>query len=178
MPRKLIKRYMPDHETIRNHQHLRCFGKLIHDPNLWHLNRHSFARAVAIGLFCAFLPIPFQMLVAAMGAIICRANLPISVVLVWISNPITIPPIFYFTYKVGASIMGIEPEHIEISLSVEWVVHELGVIWEPLLLGSLLIGVVVSLLGYILVRIYWRWHVIHHYCKRHHGKNHVSHRQD
>jgi len=56
---------------------------------------------MAVGLFCAFVPLPIQMLLAAAAAIIFRVNLPISVGLVWITNPVTIPPMFYFCYKVG-----------------------------------------------------------------------------
>jgi uncharacterized protein (DUF2062 family) len=49
-----------------------------------------------VGLFCAFIPVPFQMLLAAPSAIIFSANLPVSIALVWITNPITMPPIFFF----------------------------------------------------------------------------------
>ena len=97
---------MPDHQTIKEHKHLKIFGKLLHDGNLWHLNRRSVSGAFAVGLFCAFVPIPSQMILAAAIAIIIRVNLPISVALVWISNPITMPPIFYAAYKFGAYVMG------------------------------------------------------------------------
>lgn len=91
MPRRLFKRYMPDPESIRSQKSLRFLGKLTHDPNLWHLNRHSVSRAMAAGLFAAFIPMPMQMLLAAGLAVWIRSNLPISVGLVWLTNPITIP---------------------------------------------------------------------------------------
>ena len=109
MPRRLFKRYMPDPESIRSQKSLRFLGKLTHDPNLWHLNRHSVSRAMAAGLFAAFIPMPMQMLLAAGLAVWIRSNLPISVGLVWLTNPITMPPVFYCTYKLGAWLMQVPP---------------------------------------------------------------------
>ena len=166
MPRKFIRRYMPDHHTIRNHQSIRLFGDWLHEPNLWHLNRRSVSGAVAVGLFCAFLPIPFQMVAAAAGAIFFKVNLPLSVVGVWISNPITIPPIFYFNYVVGETLLGMEPVPIDFELTAEWFAQELAHIWQPLLLGSLVVAVFMSALGYFAVRGLWRFHIISHHRKR------------
>ena len=78
MPKKFIKRLMPNHRTIREHKHLRFLGSLLHDPNLWHLNRRSASGAFAVGLFMAWVPVPFQMLLGAIGAIAFRVNLPLS----------------------------------------------------------------------------------------------------
>ena len=105
MPRRLIRRYMPDPSSIREHKSLRFLGTLLHDPNLWHLNRHSVARAMAVGLFAAFIPIPMQMLLAAALAVSVRGNMPIAVSLVWLTNPITMPPVFFCTYQLGAWLM-------------------------------------------------------------------------
>ena len=70
MPKRLIKKFFPDPETIKEHKHLKVFGSLLYDPNLWHLNRRSFAGALAVGLFVAFIPLPTQMIIAAALAII------------------------------------------------------------------------------------------------------------
>jgi uncharacterized protein len=77
MPKRLIKRLLPDYDVLRNHKHLQLFGTLLHDANLWHLNRHSASGAFAVGLFMAFIPLPFQMIFAAGAAILFRVNLPL-----------------------------------------------------------------------------------------------------
>jgi len=166
MPRKFIRRYLPDHKTIRDNQSIQFLGSWLHEPNLWHLNRRSASGAVAVGLFCAFLPIPFQMVAAAIGAIMFRVNLPISVVGVWITNPITIPPIFYFNYLVGETLMGMEPLPLDFELTAEWFVAEIAHIWQPLLLGSLVMATIMSALGYFVVRGLWRLHIVKHYRRR------------
>jgi len=76
MAKKFIKRYLPDPKKIRNNKNLKIFGKLINDPNLWHLNRYSVSAAFSVGLFIAFVPVPFQMALAAAIAILVRSNLP------------------------------------------------------------------------------------------------------
>lgn len=160
MPKKLIKKYMPDHQKIKEHKHLQIFGDMIHDPNLWHMNRRSVSGAFAVGLFCAFVPIPFQMILAAAIAIVVRVNLPISVALVWISNPVTIPPMFYGAYKVGALVLGEKPSQMEFVLSWDWITTEMPLIMEPFLLGCFICGVVCSLSGYFAIRMLWRLHII------------------
>jgi len=166
MPRRLFKRYMPNPETIRDHKSLRFLGTLLHDPNLWHLNRHSVARAMAAGLFAAFIPAPLQILIAASLAIPLRANLPISVGLVWLTNPITMPPVFYCTYKMGCWLLGVPPMVMPDELTWEWISGELTIVWKPFLLGSVLTGTVLAALAYSTTMLYWRWRVAHSWRKR------------
>lgn len=168
MPKKLIKRFMPDYRVIRDNKHLRLFGPLLNDPNLFHLNRRSASGAFAVGLFMAFVPLPSQMILAAAAAILFRVNLPISVVLVWLTNPVTIPPMFYFAYLVGTWIMG-APVHMDqnsFQLSFEWIKTELAAIWQPFLLGCFVTASVSALIGYGTIRGLWRLHLVHHYKQR------------
>ncbi|MDH0304512.1 MULTISPECIES: DUF2062 domain-containing protein [unclassified Pseudomonas] len=159
MPRRLFKRYMPDPTSIREHKSLRFFGKLLHDPNLWHLNRHSVARAMGVGLFAALIPIPMQMLLAAALAIPVRGNLPIAVSLVWLTNPLTMPPVFFVTYMTGAWLMQVPPRTLPEEITVDWVTDQLATIWQPFLLGSVVCGVVLGVLAYFITMGYWRWWV-------------------
>lgn len=166
MPKRLLKRYLPDPKRLQDHRTLRWLGNFLHAPNIWHLNRHSVARALAVGLFVAFLPIPFQMLVAAVFAVIFRANLPLSALLVWITNPLTMPAIFFFAYKIGALLMGIPPKPLNFELSWQWLQQQLHTIAYPLLLGSLVCSIVSAILGYICGLLYWKLWIIRNWNKR------------
>lgn len=166
MAKKLIRRYLPDPHKIRDHKHLRLFGTLLHNPNLWHLNRRSASGAFAVGLFMAFMPMPFQMIPAAGLAILFHVNLPIAVALVWITNPLTIAPVSYFCYQLGAWILNTPVHAVEFQVSWEWISTELIRIWKPFLLGSWLVSTMSAALGYFGIRALWRWHVIRDWEKR------------
>jgi uncharacterized protein (DUF2062 family) len=159
MPRKFFQRFLPKPQAIKNNKTLQIFGDWLHEPNLWHLNRRSVAGAFAVGLFFAWMPVPFQMALAAGGAILFRTNLPLSVVLVWITNPITIPPMFYFAYIVGTWIIGEPPMDFNFELTIDWLLHELEVIWQPFLIGCFTVASISSLLGYLAVDGFWRYDV-------------------
>jgi uncharacterized protein (DUF2062 family) len=176
MHRKLIQRYLPDHQSIRDHKHLRVFGTLLHDPNLWHLNRRSVAGAFAAGLFTAFIPVPFQMAIAGAAAIVLRVNLPISVALVWVTNPVTMPPLFYLAYKVGAALLGRPPQPFHFELSLAWLGNGLLANWEPFLLGCFVVGAASAATGYFLVRTLWRLSVMRNWQirkERRRGLRHI-----
>jgi hypothetical protein len=158
MAKKFFKQWLPL-AKIKAHPRLQCFGALLHDPNLWHFNRRSLAGGMAVGLFCAFVPIPMQMILAAGIAILFRVNLPLSVTLVWLTNPLTIPPVFYFAYKFGAFLLGITPQPVAFSLTLEWLFNTLGNIWQPLLLGCFILGTTSALLGYLIIQLLWRLQV-------------------
>lgn len=166
MPRKLLRRWSPDPQKIRNAPGVRLLGKLLDDPNLFHLNRHSVSVAFFVGIFVGFLPIPGQIPLAALLALLLRCNLPISVTLVWISNPFTFPVIFYGTYKLGAWMLGEKHEPFTFELSWQWLTTGFPAIWQPLMLGSVAAGLFFGTLFYFLVRWGWRWHVIDRWKQR------------
>ncbi len=68
MAKKLIKRFLPHPRIITNNRLIKLLGPRLQDPGLWHINRKSFCGAVAIGVFFSFIPVPFQMLLAAVSA--------------------------------------------------------------------------------------------------------------
>lgn len=150
---------LPDHQSIKEQKALQIFGSLLHDANLWHLNRKSACGAFGIGLFFAFWPVPFQMWLAAALAIPLRVNLPLSVATVWITNPFTMPPIFYGAYKVGSFIIGTPTDNFEFELSWQWLVNSVETIGPAFLVGCGVCGAVFAMLGYFGMNWLWRFSV-------------------
>ena len=159
MPKKLIKKYLPHPDRITNNRWIKKLGPRLQEPDLWHINRKSCSGAAALGMFCAFIPVPFQMLLAAIGAIAFRYNILVAVPIVWVSNPVTIPPIFYFCYWVGTLILGEEVGELNFELTFDWLMSGLLEVWQPFLLGCLVVGIVASLIAFSFVYLMWRYHV-------------------
>ncbi|MCH8537321.1 MAG: DUF2062 domain-containing protein [Alkalimonas sp.] len=155
MPKKTIRKYLPNPEVIRQSKLLRLFGNLLHDANLWHLNRRSARGGIAIGLFWAWMPMPFQMVPSAAGAIFFRVNLPLAVGTVWVSNPFTMPVMFYLSYLVGAVVLSSPIEPFAFEASIDWLISSMATIGKPFLLGSVLMGITSSIVGYFVID--WLW---------------------
>ncbi|EWH12262.1 hypothetical protein DS2_01035 [Catenovulum agarivorans DS-2] len=138
----------------------------MHDANLWHLNRKSVAGAFAVGLFNAFIPVPFQMWLSAAGAILFRVNLPLAVGLVWITNPFTIPPIFFGCYMLGTFVLGQETQNFKFELSWDFLAESMSTIGPALMTGSFICAVTFSTLGYLVMNVIWRSTVKSNWQKR------------
>ena len=104
-------------------------------------------------------PVPIQMIGVAASAIIWRANIPIGLVLVWITNPFTIPPIFYGAYLLGSWLLGTPGVAMPEELTIHWFRQSLGEIWIPLLTGSFIIGLFLSVISYFFIDLLWRYTV-------------------
>ena len=166
MSKKFLQRFIPHPGKIKEIKSLEFLGDKLHRPNLWHLNRRSVSLAFAVGLWAMYTPpLPFQMIIAGVLAVYFNANLPISVSLVWITNPVTWIPMYYGAYKVGSLALGQASfdfnEFSELfSMEKAW---ELG---APLLLGCFVLMNVGAVLGYFGVQILWRRSVLHRLALR------------
>ena len=162
---KNFKKHLPTREQLKNTRSLRFLGDHILDPNLWHFNRYSLSFAFLVGGFCTFLPVPFQSIPCVLLCIWIRCNIPVAVVVVWISNPITMGPMMYFAYRVGGRLLQQAPEYSPLDPSFEWFMNQLSDIWQPLIVGCLFCGLVTGVTGFVAVRVYYRWR-IHRYKLR------------
>lgn len=166
MPRKFIRRFLPDPAKLRARRGLRVFARWLEHPSLWHINRRGVSVGLAIGLFWAFIPMPFQMVPSTAFALALRANVPAAIAGAWVTNPFTMGPAIVLCYQIGAWVLGVPASELEVQISWDWLTHELARIWEPFLLGSVMVGAAAAVLGYFGIQLLWRWHVVRAWERR------------
>ncbi|MGH1543670.1 MAG: DUF2062 domain-containing protein [Arenicella sp.] len=153
-----LRRRMPKRHDIQSHRSLSMFRTYWHFPELWAMNRSSIAKGIAIGLFSAFLPMPFEMVVAIFLAVFFRGNVIFAFSLVWISNPFTWIPLYTPCYLLGAWIIQLEPialsQMTTLRLNLDLAYH-----YVALWLGCLIVGTVLSASSFALVHGIWRTQV-------------------
>ena len=98
--------------------------------------------------------------------LLTSVNLPLSVALVWITNPLTMPALFYFAYALGSWILQRPIMDYPPDFNWEWLFSVLGTIGPAFLLGCFISGTVFSLIGYTIIDILWRLSVIQHLKQR------------
>ena len=136
--------------------YLSPFNHLLHDRNLWGIRRRNVVPAFSLGIFVAMLPIPGHMITAALLALALRINIPVAVLSTWVINPLVIGPAYYLAYEVGTILLRRPSHPFEFELSFEWLIEGFAQIWEPLLLGCVLLGAILSLLGFVVLDLLWR----------------------
>ena len=152
MPRARLRKLLPTHEKIKDQKILKIFGKLLHKREIWSSSRRKILGGVFIGVFVAFIPMPFQMPVVALLAIIFNVNLPVTILLVWISNPLTMPFIYYFEYELGNFVLNVEDP---IKFSFETMNENINEIALSLYVGTAITSTVLAFLSVFILNLLW-----------------------
>lgn len=186
MPKQQLKAWLPKPEELRKNKVIAVFAPFLADARLWHLNRNSLIRAIFVGVMCAFFPLPGQMPLALMGALAFRANIPMSIALTWLTNPLTGLPVYWFAYLVGATLLG-EPA---IGLRTVGVVLTDTTVWlfhngaNPFIgqqifslkvfaLGLVVTGLLTSLILSLAFSLFWRYRIAKDWKKRQGYQSHI-----
>ena len=118
------------------------------------INRRSVTRGISVGLFWGFIPMPMQMLAVIATTPFFKFNVPIALSMVWLSNPFTMPPMYYMEYLTGNFILGEEGIH-DIEMSVEWFKSNIGDVFIPLYVGTAFYSIVVTGIVYLILNRLW-----------------------
>ena len=153
-------------EQILGSRWLRPFAHLFSHPSLWHLNRRSVPRALALGLFVAFILPIGHFALAALLAVPVRANVPLAAAATLSVNPLTIPPIYFAAYKLGGLVLHLHPHH-----AIGKVAHGFGetilTASGPTALGLVIFAVISAITGYTLGTLLWRLRLVRRWESRH-----------
>jgi uncharacterized protein (DUF2062 family) len=167
--RKLLRKHLPSHASVVQNHWLKPFSRWLHHHNLWHLHRRSVAGGVAVGMFCGLLPFPLQMIAVVLFAAMLRVNLPVAVISTLYSNPLTILPLYALTFRLGAWVSGTNEGSVQSLFyfpELHWhnwtgdLGNWLATLGKPFLIGLPLMGLILAVAGYVVVRIAWRVAVI------------------
>lgn len=118
------------------------------------INRKMVSRAMLVGLFIAMIPMPMQMLAVILVVPFFRFNVPIAVSLVWITNPFTMPFIYYIEYVTGNFLLMQEGVGV-IEMNMDWFRDNISDIFIPLYVGTFFYSSIFAVGGYYLVDRLW-----------------------
>jgi uncharacterized protein (DUF2062 family) len=118
------------------------------------INRKSISKGMAVGVFIAFIPMPFQMFAVLALTPLFRFNVPIAIAMVWLSNPLTMPPMYYMEYQTGLYFLN-QPPLPNIELTLDWFQHNIDEIIVPLYIGTAFYSISSALLLYLGINILW-----------------------
>lgn len=157
---------MPTREEMERNRWLAPIAHRFLSPELWRFTRRSVPRGVALGMFAAFIVPVGQIFLAAFLALPVRANVPLSALVTFVTNPFTLPFWLVVANKVGSFVLKIDAvtggaAQAEIA-SGRWT--DFG--WFGLLqtagvtaFGFIVLSIVTSAAGYLVSSWVWRWRV-------------------
>ncbi len=152
---------------MQDRWYVRVFGARLTDPALWSLQRRGITGAFGIGLAICFLPLPVHIPLAIACALLARRNIPVLIGTVFLVNPLTVVPVYYLAYRVGAAALGWKQRNFHFELSWSWLQYGLGPLWKPFLLGCAICAVVFGVVGWLGLELLWRRRVRKKYRERH-----------
>jgi uncharacterized protein len=170
-----LKSITPDRHALEKLWCLKPFTALGVDRGCWTFKRTSVIRAFSLGLLIAFVPptpLPLHLTLCAALGILFRLNLPVLFATVFVSNPLTWCPQIAGSIWVGAKLMGLDlmPMFHELSQQNLWTHRNIWLhlhqLWEPLLLGAFVLGVLAAGFGYLLAHSVWHARLLYRLRRR------------
>jgi uncharacterized protein (TIGR03546 family) len=132
---------------------------------------HEIALGFALGIFVAMTPtFGLQMLIAVFCASLFKWNLLSAAIGAWITNPLTAPIIYTFTYMVGSKLLdmlSVQPLSAEkLSFNVFQLLHQAPRLLGVLIFGGFVVGIPLAIVSYYLAY----FGIVQYRRRRHHDE--------
>lgn len=140
-----------DTDTLPSKSWKQKFRHFIHKVKILQGDPKYIAKGIAIGVFVGITPtIPLHTGIAIALAFIFRASKPAAVIGVWSGNPLTIPFIYYGSYKLGMFLLGKTATLDMRYLTTHEILH-LGVDTTiAMILGGVILGILPAIGAYFI----------------------------
>lgn len=129
--------------------------------DVFSFTRHPLAKGIAFGLFCGMIPGPLQVLGASVMCILFRGNIIAGVVATFLTNPLTIIPLYVVAFHLGAAVLpgvhsiapwsGGQGGASFFEALMTWV-KAMG--W-PLVVGLPILALMFACTGYVITQFLW-----------------------
>ena len=156
--------HMPKREELAQQKWLAPIAHRFLSPELWRFTRRSVPRGVALGIFSGFIIPLGQIFLAAFLALPARANVPLAVLVTFVTNPFTVPFWIWVANRTGAFILRLDSQTVgsELARDIQagtasgmdfgWFLQEAGVT----AFGFVVMSVVGAAIGYLFASLFWR----------------------
>jgi uncharacterized protein len=128
--------------------------------DVFSFTREPLARGVAIGILCGLIPGPLQVLGSIGMCAWLRGNIIAAVIATAYTNPLTIVPLYWLAFQIGAAILPgthvmphLDMHHESFTQWASGMVEWMMALGWPLLLGLPILGVVLAASMYGLVQL-------------------------
>ncbi len=161
-------RNMPTRAQMARSRWIRPFAGRVLRSELWRFTRRSIPRAVALGMLVGII-VPFgQILFASLLCLPVRANVPVAALTTFVTNPVTTPLIWVFSYKVGSWLLQVDAmtvvapvnsalQHSQFDDMLQWLTGATLVT----AFGLVVVAVIAAAISYLATSFGWRWWIAH-----------------
>ena len=153
-------KHVPDRRALSENRWLGPVASRLATPAIWHFNRRTIARGMALGLFAGFILPVGQIVLAVLFAASARANILVASVATLVTNPLTFAPIYYAAYRTGSFLLAQAGNQTatsnEVSEAASSLLASLGAASLPTIVGLIVFAMLSSILAYGAVHIGWR----------------------
>jgi len=170
------RRTMPTRESMEQNRLLRPVAHRVLAPALWRFTRRSVPRGVALGMVTGILFPVAQIAFSALLALPIRANIPVAAAMTFITNPFTTPPLWVAAYWIGKWVLHLDaqvpgaPIATQVAANSGWLHWLLSTAGPATVVGLLIITLTLSVAGYAVAALGWRWRVARKWRARGHAR--------